>query len=191
MRQYHFLADEGLMTFRTDRRTHLPYGVNGGRPGSPCINILNPGPRHRLLPVLPMEGYRVATHDEFCHVMAGAGGNGDPLTRDPDLVREDVLDEKIGAPYARAIYGVVLTGRDQTVDAGQTAKLRHRLRSTRSDLIPLGHLPFFRRALSEMIDSPIPITSVAHQPATNKPRAGKSRTKPAAARSRVRRRGST
>ncbi len=190
VRQYHFLADEGLMTFRTDRRTHLPYGVNGGRRGSPCINILNPGPRHRLLPVLPMEGYRIAAHEEFCHVMAGAGGNGDPLTRAPDLVREDALDGKITAAYARAIYGVVLTGRERTVDAGQTAKLRHRLRSARSELIALGHLPFFRRALSEMIASPIPVTSVALEPAVRGPGAGKPRPKPAGARSGARRRGS-
>lgn len=161
VRQYRFLADEGLMTYRTDRRTHLPYGVNGGRRGSPCINILNPGRRRRVLPVLPMEGYQIGPDEEFCHVMAGAGGNGDPLRRDPEAVREDVLDGKLTAPYARAIYGVVLRGQDRIVDEAGTSKQRARLRKARGGPASLDHLPHFRRSLSAMIHSQIPATRVA------------------------------
>ena len=35
------------------------------------------------------------------HEQAGAGGFGDPLSRDPALVREDLLDGKITPEFAR------------------------------------------------------------------------------------------
>lgn len=164
VRHYRFLANEGLMTFRTDRRRHLPYGLNGGRAGTPCINILNPGRHYRLLPVLPMEGYRVDPNDEFCHVMAGAGGNGNPLTRDPTLVREDVLDGKISESYARTVYGVALRGNAQEIDKPRTAALRRDATARRRSRGPLEHLPFFRRSLSDLIASPIPCTKIAREP---------------------------
>ena len=33
--------------------------------------------------------------DLFRHVMAGGGGYGDPLERDPERVLEDVIEEKV------------------------------------------------------------------------------------------------
>ena len=36
----------------------------------------------------------------------GGGGWGDPLTRDPALIREDLLDGKITPDFARARHGV-------------------------------------------------------------------------------------
>lgn len=157
VRIYRFLADEGLMTFRSDRRDHLPYGVNGGMPGTPCINILNPGPGQRILPVLPMEAYPVAHGDCFCHVMPGAGGNGRPLEREPRRVLEDVQEKKITAEYARRVYGVVLAKGGAGVDVDRTAVLRRRLAARPAAAgSELTHLPLFRRALSQLIGAPIP-----------------------------------
>lgn len=66
----------------------------------------------------------------------GGAGFGDPLLRDPEAVREDVLDEYVSAAAARARYGVVLTGsaeaNDLAVDAGATRGLRERLRGERA-----------------------------------------------------------
>ena len=46
-------------------------------------------------------------HDALIvHEQAGAGGFGDPAARDPALVREDLLDGKITAEFARRHYGV-------------------------------------------------------------------------------------
>jgi N-methylhydantoinase B len=42
------------------------------------------------------------------HEQAGAGGFGDPAARDPGLVREDLLDGKISAAFARRFYGAAL-----------------------------------------------------------------------------------
>ena len=50
------------------------------------------------------------------------------LERDPDLVRDDVLDELVSADAARTEYGVVLRGSvddlDLEVDHDATKKLR-------------------------------------------------------------------
>jgi len=61
----------------------------------------------------------------------GGGGFGSPLLRDPEAVREDVLDEYVSPEAARARYGVVLTGSveagDVAVDADATRALREEL----------------------------------------------------------------
>ena len=59
----------------------------------------------------------------------GGAGFGSPLARDPEAVKEDVLDEKVSIAAARDEYGVVFTGcleeYDLRVDAGATEKLRN------------------------------------------------------------------
>ena len=41
-RIYRFTEDEAVLQVRSDRRTHRPYGLYGGYPGKPSVNILNP-----------------------------------------------------------------------------------------------------------------------------------------------------
>jgi N-methylhydantoinase B len=48
--------------------------------------------------------------DVYRHVLAGAGGWGDPFARDPERVLRDVLEEKITPEYARRQYGVAIDG---------------------------------------------------------------------------------
>jgi N-methylhydantoinase B len=61
----------------------------------------------------------------------GGAGFGRPLERDPEAVKEDVLDEYVSLEAARDKYGVVLTGSleeyDLAVDAEATARLREQL----------------------------------------------------------------
>jgi N-methylhydantoinase B len=116
VREYRLLADEAVFTMRSDRRVHRPYGLRGGRPGAPSWNLLNPGPCERVLPVLPLEAVVLKKGDVFRHVMAGGGGYGDPLERDPQLVMEDVLDDKISPEYAVREHGVVVDPRRTVVD---------------------------------------------------------------------------
>ena len=40
--------------------------------------------------------------------MAGGGGYGDPLQRDPQCVLKDVIEEKVGIDLAEGEYGVVI-----------------------------------------------------------------------------------
>ena len=127
VRQYRLLGEEAVLTMRSDRRRHLPYGLAGGYPGTPSWNIINPGAEQRVLPAMPMEAIRLAKGDVFCHISAGGGGHGSPLEREPEQVLEDVLEERLSAEYARRVYGVVIDPASMVVDPDATDKLRHEM----------------------------------------------------------------
>jgi len=121
-RQYRFLEATGTLQLRTDRRRHLPYGLAGGRPGTPSDNVLNPDGERRQLPSKCT--LEIRQGDVFRHLLAGAGGWGDPLERDPELVLKDVLEEKLSADYARREYGVAIDVAARKVLTEDTATLR-------------------------------------------------------------------
>ena len=121
-RQYRFLEATGTLQLRTDRRRHLPYGLAGGRPGTPSDNVLNPDGERRQLPSKCT--LEIRQGDVFRHLLAGAGGWGNPLERDPELVLKDVLEEKLSADYARREYGVAIDVAARKVLAEDTATLR-------------------------------------------------------------------
>ena len=127
VRQYRLLGEEAVLTMRSDRRRHLPYGLAGGYPGTPSWNIINPGAEQRVLPAMPMEAIRLAKGDVFCHISAGGGGHGSPLDREPERVLEDVLEERLSTEYARRVYGVVIDPAGMVVDPDATGKLRHEM----------------------------------------------------------------
>ncbi|HID61527.1 MAG TPA: hypothetical protein EYP49_02095 [Anaerolineae bacterium] len=56
--------------------------------------------------------------------LPGAGGYGDPLERDPDLLLADVRDGKVTLESARRDYKVVIDPQTLTIDEAATAKLR-------------------------------------------------------------------
>ena len=57
----------------------------------------------------------------------GAGGNGNPLHRAPDMVLQDVIAEKVSIDPAKDTYGVVIDLDSKTVDAGATETLRAKM----------------------------------------------------------------
>jgi N-methylhydantoinase B len=61
----------------------------------------------------------------------GGGGYGDPLLRDPELVRTDVVNDKVTAGAAREIYGVVVD-EGFSVDADLTEQRRAEIRTQRA-----------------------------------------------------------
>jgi N-methylhydantoinase B len=123
IREYRFEETEGTLQLRTDRRRHLPYGLQGGRPGTPSANVMNPGtPAARELPAKCT--LTLKRGDVFRHVYAGPGGWGDPMTRDPERVRWDVLEEKITVEHARREYGVALDPTTLEIQPDETARLR-------------------------------------------------------------------
>jgi N-methylhydantoinase B len=129
-RDYKFLEDEGMLQVRSDRRDHRPFGLYGGSPGAPSENYLNPDGENRLLPSkLTMT---IRKGDVFRHVLAGAGGWGDPLERDPAAVLRDVRNELLSPQKALADYGVVLDTSTWTVDAEATTRRRDEIRRTRN-----------------------------------------------------------
>ncbi|MFN7000093.1 MAG: hydantoinase B/oxoprolinase family protein [Elioraea tepidiphila] len=126
-RDYRFLEAEGTLQVRSDRRVHRPFGLYGGSPGAPSENVLNPDGAAEPLPSkLTMT---IRRGEVFRHVLAGGGGWGDPLERDPALVLRDVRNELLSVAKAAADYGVVVAG--GAVDAAATARLRAELRARR------------------------------------------------------------
>jgi N-methylhydantoinase B/oxoprolinase/acetone carboxylase alpha subunit len=56
--------------------------------------------------------------------LPGAGGYGDPLERDPQLLLADVRDGKVTPESAREDYQVVIDPETLTVDKEATKQLR-------------------------------------------------------------------
>jgi N-methylhydantoinase B len=69
--------------------------------------------------------------DVFRHVLAGGGGFGDPLERDPEAVLRDVRNELLSAAKAEADYGVVIDTARWTIDAAATRMRRDEIRVAR------------------------------------------------------------
>ena len=65
------------------------------------------------------------------HEVAGAGGWGDPLARDPAAVLKDVRNDMISLAVARDAYGVLIDPQNWTVDTVATDKLRADIRTSR------------------------------------------------------------
>ncbi len=86
--------------------------------------------RYRLEVVPPKSvGVRLLGDDIWVMAMASGGGYGDPVKRDPELVRADVAEGKVAPETAARIYGVVL--KDGEIDEGATRQIRSTMRKQR------------------------------------------------------------
>ncbi|HUH02801.1 MAG TPA: hydantoinase B/oxoprolinase family protein [Kofleriaceae bacterium] len=128
-RDYRFTETEGVLQVRSDRRAFRPFGLYGGYPGKPSMNWLNPDGERQPLPSKPTMTIRKG--DVFRHEVAGGGGWGDPLERDPASVLKDLRNEKISAASAHDDYGVVIDAARWAVDPGATEARRAELRTRR------------------------------------------------------------
>src|SRR3989454_10172715 len=73
---------------------------------------------------LRQENFIQKPGDVYAVIWSAAGGFGDPLERDPEKVRDDVVEQRsVSAEAARDVYGVVIAS-DGRVDAQATEKLR-------------------------------------------------------------------
>ena len=122
VREFKLLAADAIFTTRADRRDNLPYGFDGGLPGGGSLNTLTSQGKARALPTMPMEALKWRAGDVFLHVSAGGGGFGKPLSRTPEHVLEDVLDDKVSQAAAESLYGVVI--RNGLIDRAATDRLR-------------------------------------------------------------------
>jgi len=130
-RDYKMREREGTLQVRNDRCAFRPFGLYGGKPGRLARNLFNPERPDEE----PLDGKFTRTFragDVFRYEMAGAGGWGDPLERDPALVLRDARNAYISVDAARVEYGVVIDGRSWRVDATATEQLRADLRRSRT-----------------------------------------------------------
>jgi N-methylhydantoinase B len=112
-------------------------GIAGGHNGSPNhLRVRVGGPNaydvtHTALYVPIEAGERIE------YQWAGGAGWGDPLEREPEAVRDDVLDEYVSREAAEREYGVVFLGEveDYTlqVDIPKTNLLREKMRAAQGN----------------------------------------------------------
>ena len=82
-------------------------GVRGGLPGAPSDGWKYDRDGNRV--DIPMAtAMEIQPGERVLSRTGGGGGYGDPLTRDPEAVRDDVLEGFVSRARAREIYGVVL-----------------------------------------------------------------------------------
>jgi N-methylhydantoinase B/oxoprolinase/acetone carboxylase alpha subunit len=128
-----YLCD-GELSMETSRTREGSPGVNGG--GRSVVQrstkILTDG-REVVIggmkpdgdwvnPLLAGEHFRY--DEQFKFESTGGGGWGDPKTRPPAKVLEDVLDEYVSVETARHVYGVVIDPTTMAIDEIETASLR-------------------------------------------------------------------
>jgi N-methylhydantoinase B len=137
---WRMLGDEGILQVRADRQTHRPYGLKGGGPGAPGRNVMDPALASEQ--TLHSKITMTLRHGQvFRHDLPGAGGWGDPLTRDLTLVAKDLRDGLVSTRGAARDYGVVARGDPPMIDAAATETLRARRRASRMPLLDVTWVP--------------------------------------------------
>ncbi len=114
VRDYRAVADEVFLTATFGRHKYVPWGVNGGQPGSRNeVRIFHEDGREVVLGKCAR--YRLKKGEVARLVTGTGGGFGDPRERPVEEVIEDVKDGYITLAQAERDYGVVLDPRSLEV----------------------------------------------------------------------------
>ena len=105
-----------------DRTQHAARGFAGGQPGAVGEVFLDDGQRPH-----PKGKYLLQPGQQVTLRLPGGGGFFPPWERDPQLVLEDVNQDRVSVEAARAVYGVHIDSERGTVDTAATAALRKQL----------------------------------------------------------------
>jgi N-methylhydantoinase B len=122
------------VVFAADGQRHAPRGVRGGGDGNTGrIDLIDEDGRETRMPNVGQVELRKG---QWLRGLDTAGGGyGDPLLREPERVREDVLERYVSLEHAREVYGVEFNGavddESLAVDFAATEAQRARLRTSR------------------------------------------------------------
>ena len=126
IRDVRVLCEKAELATRMENTLVAPYGVAGGRAGRTGRIVLNPGtPEERELPALG-DGITLKRGDLLRLETCGGGGWGDPLTREPERVQQDVARGLVTARGALEDYGVALDPVTLEIDKTTTDETRRR-----------------------------------------------------------------
>jgi N-methylhydantoinase B len=123
VKEYTPLTDCKL-TLHFDRVKTPSWGLFGGHDGAvPNVKVrdIESGEETKLLKI---EQFAVKKGSRVVTVTGGGGGYGDPLERDPEMVRADVMDGFVSREAARDTYGVIIADDNFQIDLKETKKLR-------------------------------------------------------------------
>jgi N-methylhydantoinase B len=134
VRDYRLLCEKAELTTTFGRHRYPPWGGAGGEEGSPNgVAVIPVGKDEPVVWRGKLARYPLRRGDVARLVTSVGGGYGDPLSRDPSLVRQDVRNGLLTVADARRLYGVVLDAESLVVDGAATAALRQELASKRRD----------------------------------------------------------
>jgi N-methylhydantoinase B len=108
-----------------ERTLDPPWGLAGGMAGLVSKPIIRRTDGTCVRPPNKTNDYRLKAGEVESLYSAGGGGFGPPHARDPDRVREDVLDGIVSMQAAREAYGVVIDPQTLEVDRAATDALRN------------------------------------------------------------------
>ena len=128
-------AENTVMSYLCDRARSITWGIEGGLPSIPHGVWLNKGTDEERFLGAVFADVPIRSGDTFTRPSAGGGGFGDPLERDPEAVREDVVDGYVSIERALKDYGVVVSEVDAElseyeVDLEETERERARIRAS-------------------------------------------------------------
>jgi len=125
-RELRLLEGEARYSVLSDRAVLPPFGVAGAGPAAPVkVSLRRDGAEVDFATPGKVTGVAIRAGDIVVMQSAGGGGYGDPLARDPDRVRDDVMAGYVSPERARLGYGVVLTpGGDADVPATRAERAR-------------------------------------------------------------------
>lgn len=128
-RDMEFYDHDTSFTVLSDRSKFAPWGLFGGEDGAKARYLIDPDSADEV-EVSSKSTTRLEDGQVASIQTPGGGGYGDPLERDPALVLEDVINEKVSVEKARETYGVVVDLDARTVDEEATAAQREAIRET-------------------------------------------------------------
>jgi N-methylhydantoinase B len=104
------------------------WGINGGKEGLRNYALIRSKEKGEF-EVLKTTGIELDEGDSIITKAGGGGGYGNPLERDLEAVREDVINGYVSVKHAKQDYGVVIDPRTFNIDVEATNKLRRELRT--------------------------------------------------------------
>jgi N-methylhydantoinase B len=108
-----------------DRGFRGPFGIKGGLDGAQTFLEFQLGGHACQLPLRTKgDGILIAAGDTVRVRTPGGGGYGDPLTRVPERVRDDVVQGYVSLDSAQRHYGVALHPSTLAIDVAETKRLR-------------------------------------------------------------------
>lgn len=134
--QLEVLSKAGGLNILSDRTYIPPFGLFSGHSASPNEwKVLREGQEH-VVPGGKAVNFPLQRQDVVVMNTGGGGGYGDPLERDPELVRQDMLEGLVSVESARDSYGVLLQEKNLHVDERATESQRAILRTRRRLFFP-------------------------------------------------------
>ena len=133
---------DGYYLTVTERTAFACTGIKGGKWGAPSSSIKNPGTPEEEAVYFSRDAIPVKAGDIIRLTTPGGGGWGDPLERDIDAVRMDVVRKLVSPERAERDYGVVLDPVTHEVDQSATAQFRKRLAEERGPVKLIDRGPY-------------------------------------------------